>query len=69
MRLFFFQNDGIGLDHSVRSRERTIVPQERRPTLVVDRALESLHGGSHESTLKVLLKKKTLKLQETLVKE
>ena len=29
----FFLNDGIVLDRSVRSRERTIVPQERRPAL------------------------------------
>ena len=38
MRSFFFRNDGIVLDRSVRSRERTIVPQERRPALVVYRA-------------------------------
>ena len=36
MRSFFFQNDGIVLDRSVRSRERTIVPQERRPVLVME---------------------------------
>ena len=35
MCLFFFQNDGIILDHSFCSRERTIVPQERRPALVI----------------------------------
>ena len=34
MRSFFFQNDGVVLDCSVRSRERTIVPQERRLVLV-----------------------------------
>ena len=33
MRSFFFRNDGIVLDRSVSSRERTIVPQERRPAL------------------------------------
>ena len=31
---FFFWNDGIVLDRSVRSRERIIVPQEQRPALV-----------------------------------
>ena len=31
MHSFFFRNNGIVLDRSVRSRERTIVPQERRP--------------------------------------
>ena len=31
---FFFWNDGIVLDCSVRSRKRTIFPQERRPALV-----------------------------------
>ena len=35
MRSFFFRNDGIVLDRSVRSRERTIVPQERRPALAL----------------------------------
>ena len=34
MRSFFFRNDGIVLYRSVRSRERTIVHQERRPALV-----------------------------------
>ena len=33
MRSFFFQTDGIVLDNSVYSRERTIVPQEGRPAL------------------------------------
>ena len=33
MRSFFFRNDGIVLDRFVRSRERTIVPQEQRPAL------------------------------------
>ena len=33
MRSFFFRNDGIILDRSVRSYERTIVSQERRPAL------------------------------------
>ena len=33
MRSFFFRNDGIILDRSVCSRERTIVPKERRPAL------------------------------------
>ena len=31
---FFFRNDGIVLDRSVRSRERTIVPPGTRPALV-----------------------------------
>ena len=34
MRTFFFWNDDIVLDNSVRSRERTIVPMERRPALL-----------------------------------
>ena len=33
MRSFFFRNDGIVLDRSVHSCERTIIPQERRPAL------------------------------------
>ena len=31
MGLFFFSEDGAVFDNFVRSRERTIVPQERRP--------------------------------------
>ena len=34
MRSFFFRNNGIVLDGSVCSCERTIVPQERRPALM-----------------------------------
>ena len=32
---FHFMNDGIVLDCSVHSRERTIVPQEQRPALII----------------------------------
>ena len=35
MKGFFFQNDGNVLDRSVHSRERTIIPQERRPALYI----------------------------------
>ena len=34
MHSFFFWSDGINLDCSVRSCERTIIPQERCPALV-----------------------------------
>ena len=34
MYSFFFQNDWIVLDNFVRTHERTIVPQERRPALL-----------------------------------
>ena len=33
-RWFFFRNDGIVLDRSVRSRERTIIPPGTRPALL-----------------------------------
>ena len=55
MRSFFFRNDGIVLDRSVRSRERMIVPQERRP--VLDTTLE-IHA--HQQTLYRLFCKKNL---------
>ena len=55
MRLFFFRNDGIVLDRSVRSRERMIVPQERRPAL--DSTLEIY---AHQQTLYRLFCKKNL---------
>ena len=45
MRSFFFRNDGVVLDRCVRFCERTIVPQERRPALLV-------HGGFNSIVFK-----------------
>ena len=45
MRSFFFWNDGIVLDHSVHSHERTIIPQEQPLALAVKKMVENTGGG------------------------
>ena len=57
MRSFFFRNDGIVLDRSVRSREKTIVPQIPSPSweLMLDMQLSPVNRRINSTNFKDVL--------------